>query len=145
VESQTQHIRLFDISTEEAYSWIRDILKETGWDDRHYALQALRGVLHALRDELTVDQSAHLSAQLPTLVRGIYFEGWDPSRAPASDRTQAAFIDRIRPYFTGYGERIDFTKMALDVLRVLEHRVPGPMDKIRDTLPKALRGLWPTG
>ncbi|MGZ3497782.1 MAG: DUF2267 domain-containing protein [Vulcanimicrobiaceae bacterium] len=141
--SQTQHIPFFDTAAHEAYAWVDDISNETGWNDRHYAFQALRGVLHALRDEITVDQSGHLCAQLPTLIRGIYFEGWDPSRAPAVDRAQEAFVDRVRPYFAGYSESVDLTRAAQAVLSVLERRMPGPMDKIRGTLPKGLRGLWP--
>ncbi len=137
------HIDLFDTTLHESYGWIRDILRETGWEDRHYALQALRGVLHAVRDELTADQSGHLSAQLPTLIRGIYFEGWDPSKAPALDRSAEVFVDRIRPDFAGYGEAVDFTWLARCVLRVLKNRVPGEYDKIKAAIPKEVRQIWP--
>lgn len=137
------HINLFDTTIAESYEWLRDILRETGWEDRHYALQALRGVLHAVREEITADQSGHLSAQLPTLVRGIYFEGWDPSRSPAVDRDAEQFLDRIRPHFAGYGEAIDFTWLARAVLRVLRARVPGEYEKIKKTIPKEVRQIWP--
>jgi uncharacterized protein (DUF2267 family) len=141
--SAQTHIDLFDTTLHETYGWIRDVLRETGWEDRHYALQGLRGVLHAVRDEITADQSGHLSAQLPTLLRGIYFEGWDPSRAPATDRTGEAFVDRIRPNFTGYGEAIDFKWLAGCVLRVLKNRVPGEYEKLKATMPKEVRQIWP--
>jgi uncharacterized protein (DUF2267 family) len=137
------HSDLFDTTVQETYGWIRDVLRETGWEDRRYALQALRGVLHAVRDELTQDQSGHLAAQLPTLVRGFYFEGWDPSRAPADDRDPEAFIDRIRPQFTGYGQAIDYEWLAKAVLRVLKTRIPGSYEKIKTTMPKELRQIWP--
>jgi uncharacterized protein (DUF2267 family) len=137
------HIDLFDTTLQETYAWIRDILKETGWSDRHYGLQALRGVLHAVRDEITADQSGHLSAQLPMLVRGIYFEGWDPSKAPAVDRNPEAFLNRIRPHFAGYGDPIDFAWLTRAVLRVLKSRIPGEYEKIKATIPKEVRELWP--
>lgn len=137
------HIQLFETTIHESYEWLRDILRETGWEDRPYALQALRGVLHAVRDEITADQSGHLSAQLPTLIRGIYFEGWDPSKSPAGDRDVEQFVDRIRPHFTGYGEAIDFTWLARAVLRVLKARVPGEYEKIKQTIPKEVRQIWP--
>jgi uncharacterized protein (DUF2267 family) len=31
---------------------------------------------------LAVDESAHIAAQLPMLIHGIHFEGWDPGRVP---------------------------------------------------------------
>ena len=44
-------------------------------------------MLHTLRDRLTVDVAAKLAAQLPTLIRGIYYEDWDPSRTPYQSTT----------------------------------------------------------
>jgi uncharacterized protein (DUF2267 family) len=137
------HINLFDTTVHESHAWIRDVLRETGWDDRHYGLQALRGVLHAVRDEITADQSGHLAAQLPTLIRGIYFEGWDPSKAPAVDRSAEAFIARIRPHFAGYAQEIDFAGATRAVLRVLKTRMPREYDKVKATLPREVRELWP--
>lgn len=137
------HTSLFDTTVHESYEWIRDILRETGWEDRHYALQALRGVLYAVRDEITADQSGHLSAQLPTLIRGIYFEGWDPSKSPAVDRDAERFLDRVRAQFTGYGEAIDFAWLARAVLRVLKARMPGEYEKIKGTISKEVRQIWP--
>jgi len=140
--SQT-HIDVFDKTVQEAYEWIHEVMEETGLDDRHYALQALRGVLHAVRDELTTDQNAHLSAQLPTLLRGLYYEGWDPSRTPAADRSLEVFLDRVRPSFAGYGRAIDLEQVVRGVLRVLARRMPGSMAKIKCTLHHGLRALWP--
>jgi uncharacterized protein (DUF2267 family) len=137
------HIDVIDTTVQETYSWLHDVLRETGWESRHYALQALRGVLHAVRDEITADQSGHLSAQLPILLRGMYFEGWDPSRAPAVDRRAEYFLDRIRPQFTGYDQPIDFAWLAQSVLRVLKQRMPGIYEKIKHTLHKDIRSLWP--
>lgn len=40
-------------------------------------------MLHALRDRLTSDEVVHLGPELPMIIRGVYFEGFDiknPSR-----------------------------------------------------------------
>ena len=38
--------------------------------------------MHLVRDELSVPAAAQLSAQLPELLRGMYFEGWTPEHTP---------------------------------------------------------------
>jgi uncharacterized protein (DUF2267 family) len=42
-------------------------------DQRTLSYHALRAALHALRYRLPVDESAQLAAQLPMLIRGIYY------------------------------------------------------------------------
>jgi uncharacterized protein (DUF2267 family) len=55
-----------------------DIKKGLGFDNDRAAYAALRAILHALRGLMRVDDIAHLGAQLPMLIRGICYEGWDP-------------------------------------------------------------------
>jgi uncharacterized protein (DUF2267 family) len=142
----SEGLSVVDSAVEDLYRWIHEILDETGWDDRHYALQALRGSLHALRDRLLIDQMANLSAQLPLLVRGFFYENWDPSRAPVTDRHLDEFVDHVRPYFTGYARSFDLTDAVRVVFRVLaRHISAGEAKKVRQALPQALRTLWPEG
>ena len=75
---------------EEAFGWPKE--------RRNQSYAALPAVLHALRDRLTVDEVAHLAAQLPMLIRDICYDGWDPSRVP---QTMSAneFLIRVRADF----------------------------------------------
>jgi uncharacterized protein (DUF2267 family) len=66
-----------------------------GWPNRHKAYLALRATLHALRDRLTVEEVAQLGAQLPTLIRGFYYEGWDPTGKPLRVRHKEQFLARL--------------------------------------------------
>ncbi len=132
-------IHLFDTAVAEAAEWTHEVQREAELFDEHYAFAALRGTLHALRDELTADLSAHVSAQLPTLLRGFYFEGWDPSRAPADDTTGEAFLDRVRPAFMGYGRPYDLTQVVRATVRVLARRMPDLMDKVNGTINRHVR------
>lgn len=61
---------VIDKSAHEANTWLREISQAMEHLDRQVAYHALRGVLFALRDRLTVGEAANLSAQLPTFVRG---------------------------------------------------------------------------
>ena len=52
-------------------------------------------MLHALRDRLTPDSAVHLGAQLPILVRGIYYEGWRIAGKPADYKSIQDFADVV--------------------------------------------------
>src|SRR5659263_201271 len=75
--------------------WLNDLAEQLGTDDHRQAYRVLRAYLHALRDRLPVDEAAQLAAQLPELIRGIYYEGWNPSSTTVRYRDLADFLDRI--------------------------------------------------
>lgn len=54
----------FDSTINTTNVWLHDKMDRMGWDDRHRAYHALRAVLHALRDHLSVDETAALGAHL---------------------------------------------------------------------------------
>jgi uncharacterized protein (DUF2267 family) len=58
------------------------VAKEFDTDDREFAYGVLRAWLHTLRDRLTVEAAAHSAAQLPDLIRGVFYAGWDPAPSP---------------------------------------------------------------
>ena len=75
-----------EASVHTANVWLKELAQELGWEDRERVYHALRSVLHALRNRLTVDEAADLGAQLPLLIRGLYYEGWDPSSTAVKER-----------------------------------------------------------
>src|SRR5512139_4189486 len=77
-----------------ANHWLDTVARQLGTDNRHYAHRVLRAWLHVVRDRLSVDSAAHLGAQLPEVLRGVFYDGWSPSRVPVRyDR--AEFIQRF--------------------------------------------------
>ena len=71
-----------DRSIDKANAWLADIDAGFATSDRHLAYRVLRAWLHNLRDRLTVEVAAHFAAQLPELLRGVFFDGWNPGRVP---------------------------------------------------------------
>lgn len=140
--SATTGLEVFDRSIHATNAWLADLAQALG-PDRQRAYHALRAVLHALRDRLTVEEAAHLGAQLPTMIRGIYYEGWRPAQVPAKVRSKKAFLERVGQELTGIGP-MNPEDAASAVFGVLEkHVTQGELDDVRHMLPEPVRELWP--
>ena len=107
------------------------------------AYLALRATLHTLRDRLTIDEAAEFAAQLPMLIRGFYYEGWDPTGKPLKERHKEEFLAcisrELRPY------EIDPEQVAPAVFLVLSNRISeGEIEDVEPILPAEIRDLWPS-
>jgi uncharacterized protein (DUF2267 family) len=135
-------LEVFDRTLQATNIWLDDVMRAADWRDRHKAYRAVRIVLHALRDRLPVDEAAHLSAQLPMLLRGVFFEGWHPASTPVPVRSKDEFLSSLASAFS----RDDFAdpeRIAEIVFGVLSRHVSdGEIDKVRSILPKEIRELW---
>lgn len=118
---------------------LADYMRVPGRTD--WAYKALKAVLHTVRDRTTIQEVFHLSAQLPLLIRGIYFEGYKPEGKPEKMNAQE-FMERINLKIKPSVET-----PALEVFRavlfVLYDKIsPGELDDIRASMPKDLQKLW---
>ncbi|HEX6227859.1 MAG TPA: DUF2267 domain-containing protein [Solirubrobacterales bacterium] len=132
---------IIEKSVEKAHLWINDMAAEMGTEDHAEAYRALRGYLHALRDRLPVDEVAQLAAQLPELIRGIYYEGWNPSSTPVRYRGLTDFLDRVaeEALLDGETSASYVVSAAGSVLR--RHVSAGEIEDIRAVLPEDLRPI----
>src|SRR3954467_8281361 len=92
----TTGLERLDATVHKTNQWLRELMELLPTDDKHKAYLAMRAVLHTLRDRLTVAEVAGLGAQLPMLVRGLYYEGWNPSNKPLKERHRQDFLGRIQ-------------------------------------------------
>ena len=124
------------------HEWIKEIEAELQVQDRHFAFQALRAVLHVLRDRLPLQEAAHLGSQLPQLVRGIYYENFNPRQLPVKDRKAEEFLGRIAEQMPGW-DVIDPERIVRSVFQVLKRRISeGEIEDVRANFPKAIAPLW---
>jgi uncharacterized protein (DUF2267 family) len=122
--------------------WLKELRDNGDLADEATAYSVLRAVLHQLRDRLTPEEAVDLAAQLPLIVRGVYFEGWRPGRTPEKVRTQREFLDgvaaKLRPH------PVDPELAVRDVLALVAHHCdPGEVSDVIAQLPPELRELWP--
>lgn len=141
----TTGLDVFDSTLQKTNSWLNDIMQELGWEgERQRAYLALRSVLHALRDRLTVEEALDLGAQLPMLVRGFYYEGWKTAGKPLKERHRADFLAHITHDFRN-DKRMDSEAIARAVFTVIaRHASAGEIEDIKRILPAELRELWTT-
>jgi uncharacterized protein (DUF2267 family) len=131
-----------DHTVQLTHVWINDLDKALRWNDRARSYRLLKSVLHALRDWLPVNESADLAAQLPTLVRGIYYDQWRPATTPVKERSKASFLARVdRDFFNDPLQDVAFAVGA--VFQLLSEKVTaGEIADVRQALPADLRALW---
>ena len=122
--------------------WLKELRDNGDLADEHEAYSVLRAVLHQLRDRLTVEEAVQLGAQLPLIVRGIYFEGWRPSRVPEKVRSKQKFLDEVVMKLLPH--RIAPEPAVRDVFALLAHHGdPGEIADVIDQLPGEIKELWP--
>jgi uncharacterized protein (DUF2267 family) len=130
---------VFDRGIQKSNLWLKALERRLGREDRRYAYRVLRGYFHVLRDRLTVDEAAQLTAQLPHLLRGVFYEGWDPSRTPETYRDRETFLLRLAEAATlaGPTEASVAAEAATDVLA--EQISAGEVQDVLHVLPHAIR------
>lgn len=135
-------LRQFDRTIQTTTQWLNDVMEAMGTDDRNKAYLAFRSVLQTLRDRLTVEEATDLGAQLPMLVRGFYYEGWNPAQTPTTQRDVNEFLDRIAEYYPLDAD-IDPREAVRVTFQVLEkHITPGELEDVKAMLPPELRDVW---
>ena len=133
---------VFDTTVQETNLWLKAIMEGLRTDDRHLAYLALRATLHALRDRLGAETAVHLEAQLPMLVRGLYYEGWRLAASQTKERTRADFLEHVRNELPR-GAAIDPNVAVRAVFGVMWEKLDlGEVGKVIDHLPPELRELW---
>jgi uncharacterized protein (DUF2267 family) len=138
----TTGLEVFDETVQQTNIWLKEVMDALG-PDRKRAYRATRAVLHALRDRLVVDEAAHLGAQLPMLLRGIYYEGWKPSAVPTGERSKHEFFKKISDELQD-SRPINVQTATEAVFRTLsKHVTQGEIDDVKGMLPEDIREVWP--
>ena len=130
-------LALFDSSAQKARQWVLELAEELGRPgDQQYAFRVLRGFLHTLRDRLPVEETAHMAAQLPELIRGVFFEGWRPSSTPQRYHDLDSFLDRVATAGLLAGDTEAAYGAEAAVLVLARHIGVHEVGKVRQVLPR---------
>jgi uncharacterized protein (DUF2267 family) len=133
---------VFQSTVTKSNQWLAEVMSEMAIHDPHKALRALRASLHAIRDLLPPSEAVGLAAQLPMLLRGLYYEGWRFGDRPDRARDPAALLAAIREEL---GD--DPTIRPEEALRATIHTLAwhvsaGELDDVAHVLPRRVAELW---
>ena len=134
-------LETIETTVQKTHEWIAQIAESMHMEKRD-AWKSLRAVLQTLRDRLPADLAVHFGAQLPMLVRGLYYEGWEPSKVPIKlplDEFLAVVQSRI------VADRvIDPVETVRNVLAIVANHIgDGEMQKVMDAFPREMQSLFP--
>jgi uncharacterized protein (DUF2267 family) len=134
---------VFDETLQLSNRWLNELMAAVAWDDKHRAYRLLRATLHALRDRLPAHEAVQLGAQLPMLIRGLYYDGWRMRDATPRERTKSEFIGHVDAAFL-QDPNSDTEELVKEVLKLLARRIsPGEVESVKHVLPQEVRALWP--
>ena len=126
-----------DRSISKTNQWLADIAASFGTDDRRLAYRVTRAWLHTLRDRLPVQVAAHFAAQLPELLRGVFYDGWHPGRVPVK-YGRAEYITRFASDARVHDSEVpQAASLVTGVVR--RHASDGVVDEVLAVLPADIR------
>jgi len=137
-------LHVFDSYLTVANTWMAFVVKELEMAPGEHprAVLALRAGMHAIRDLLPAAEAVDLAAQLPTIMRGIYFEGWKVTNEPARICDRPALLARVKQELKT-DDGLDPTNVLRAVIRLLVKYVsPGEIEDVVATLPATLADFW---
>lgn len=134
-------LEVFDKTLQATNIWLGEIMERLG-PDRQVAWKVLSTVLHKLRDRLPAALSAHLGAQLPLFVRGVYYDQYEPGRQPSDCNTAEEFTAEVAEWLSDI-RPVDADEAVRAVFGVLSRHVSeGQIAKLQNALPASIRDYW---
>ena len=131
----------FDEALQATNIWLKELMEILRWTERSHAYRALKTVMHEIRDRLPVPLAANFSAQMPLLVRGMFFEGWSPGSEHQPERSLEAFLAPIEKTFENY-PGVKAESVAAAVFEVISRHIsPGEVENVLQAVPKPIREL----
>lgn len=139
----SQGLEVIDHSVHLSHEWINELAERLEWSSKRSTLRLLRITMRHLRDHLHVNELAQMSAQMPILMRGLFFEGWVPKITPIKERNASDFIAFITDQM-GVAEEYHGREDIKCVFDLLNNRISkGEIEDVRASLPTGIRDLWP--
>ena len=125
----------FDTAVQKGNIWLKDIEQAGKLRSRFQAYAALRSVLHALRDCLPPAEAVKFSAQMPLMVKGVFFDGWKLTPKPLR-LSRVEFDAHIRRSLKEQTGVDPYTALKAVLTALHRHISPSVLETIQTVLPR---------
>jgi len=137
----------FEKFAKKGNEFLNEIARELGHaHDKAKAGRKLRAILHSMRDQITIEESIQLIAQLPMFLKALYVDNWSLNKNKKINHIND-YIKEVKKY-EGNTADLDFINddeilIATEVIFfVLQKYISeGEMEHIKAVLPKDLKKL----
>lgn len=136
-----QGLEVLESTMQKTHEWIAR-MAELAHMEKNEAYKCLRAVLQTLRDRLPLEEAVHFGAQLPIVLRGVYYDGWQPAKVPIKyNRPEFLHAISEKIYIEG---AVDPERITHETLLTISGFVPAEsMLKIKHLMPHDIQTLWP--
>lgn len=141
----------FDKFAAEGNDYLKHLAKELGYPkDKARAGRVLKSVLHAIRNQMTPEESVQLIAQLPMFLKAVYVLNWSLKKEKKKSRKFDDFLLEVC-VIDGEVSQADFPtnndiEVAVSVvfMSLRKYLSLGQLEDVRALLPKELKPLLNT-
>ena len=137
----------FERFAPDANRFVNEVAAElNGPPEEGFAYRITRSVLHTVREVLSPEESCHLMAQLPFMLKAVYVDGWKigpKRRIHSMQEFLACLRDNSARPGVDFGNDEEAVQKVQRVLAVLQRQVStGEIADVIDQFPGELKELW---
>lgn len=143
MKNRKNSIRAVDKTVQKTHIWLHQIRDLAPDLNEQEAYAVLRSVLQTLRAHMTLIETADFASQLPTLLRGVFYDGWRPLAPKKHSKHKQGFIDEVKNRIAKDNLSFDLERSVHATLEMLSKNISeGEIKDIIAGLPKELRDLF---
>jgi uncharacterized protein (DUF2267 family) len=138
-----ENIKAIQKTLQTSARYLQQMMESGEFQDSNEAFIVLRSSLKALRDRVEPGEAIHLASQLPALLRGFYFEGWDLSGEQKKSRKKEEFLKDVKTHLNGHDD-INLEVVVPVAMKVILDMIDqGEAVQVLHNIPKEIRELYP--
>lgn len=139
----TTGLSTLDRAVQSAKEWLKDAQQQMNLDSQEDAYMAMRAVLHTLRNQLSVEEACDLASQLPLIIQGVYYEGWQPGAQRDKIHSPDQFYSEVSENLSGR-EHLNPQSVTSGAFRTIADFISdGQLQHVKSNLSKNIASLFP--